>query len=128
MAITFKKTPDYVLFIATGIIEPGDLVSALETCWREHESPLALWDATAASVSGLGADSFQDIILAGRQFTERRGLAPRTAIAARNEADATLLKAFVGQASLQSPIFFGIFLNLGEAKGWLLSPPEQQDR
>ncbi|MBO6562750.1 MAG: hypothetical protein JJ959_19535 [Nisaea sp.] len=117
---TIVEDENLVVFQASGRITAEEAIVAITNHFASTRSKFALWDLTRASLSAVNHDEFQSVAVAGASFGEVRGAGAKTAIVARTELNALLLKAIAARFEAAGSSFeLRVFGDLKAARAWL---------
>lgn len=119
MPLSAREVDGRAHFVATGRLEPEEIVQAIKSFHRRHRVKHAIWDLSAASLSGISPESFRHILEAADAFSAQRGPGAKTAVFVKDLPDAMVVKAFAGVAETETPIVFRAFYDYGTLLAWL---------
>ena len=109
-------------FFVSGTPTSEDFVRAICEHYRDHPTPLTIWDLTSASFSFLEPAGFSAMASAANAFADDRGGHPKTAVIINGNIECILGRLFkdVSDANA-SAVSYNIVTTREEAVAWLIA-------
>ncbi|MEQ8667444.1 MAG: hypothetical protein RIC16_17120 [Rhodospirillales bacterium] len=109
-------------FVVHGLPSADDFIRALRDHYREHPTPISIWDLTSASLGHLDPAGFSAMAAAANAFSEDRGGNPRTAVVISDDVESILGRLYRDVSSVnESTVTYQIFPTRDEAMAWLMA-------
>lgn len=119
MSIEIHEHGTFVEFRVFGATTIEEIVEVSWLYHRDTPQRLCVWDFREANVSALRAENLGAMSQKGAEIAAFRGDGARNAILLRNTADTMHASAFGGMTNVISRAENEMFLDRGEALGWL---------
>ncbi len=118
-ATTCSCDGDTFVATVTGIPEAAEHVRLVEECYGKFTFKHAIWDFRASSLSGLPVETIREVAAASAKFADKRGPGAKTAYILRDESEFLMFRALTENIQQVSPVRFGAFYTMEDARTWL---------
>jgi len=109
------------LVVASGDLQPAEVVLALSTAVEAHAQRPVMWDMTAARLSSLSSDDVRRVAQQALGSLATLCACGQAALVCSEDADFGVARMLATYVSLEGcPLQIGVFRGTDEAKRWLL--------